>query len=95
MVVSPNCGAFISLSPALVTGKGVLLHYSQEDETKWRSVEISAVTPHKYYYSDHTYAILVCRACDEYFVAQKKEYNKILPPRCPNLYYEVSLLHPN
>jgi len=70
----PLCGAFTSFSPAQIIGKGILLDKSRENETQWGKVQISAIMPYDYRGTDHVYAILVCRACEQYFVAERKEY---------------------
>jgi len=73
-LVCPHCGSFTSFSPAQIIGKGILLKYSSEDETTWGEVRISAVVPYKYQYGDESYAILVCRACKECFVAKNEKF---------------------
>lgn len=73
-LICPHCGAFTAFSPAQVLGKGVLIGRSHEDYTEWGKVQVSAIIPHDYDNSDHVYAILVCRACEQYFIAERKEY---------------------
>ena len=73
-LICPNCGVATSFSPANIIGNGILLDESSETYTKWGKVQISAVTP--YVYDEDTYAILVCRACNEYFVAKRPKYNR-------------------
>jgi len=72
-LICPNCGTATSFSPAQIVGKGILLGRSTETDTEWGKVQISAVTT--YLYERETYAILVCQACWEYFVAQKSKYS--------------------
>jgi hypothetical protein len=73
-LVCPHCGSFTAFSPAQVIGDGVLLDASSDTYTKWGKVQISAITPHKYQFSDEAYAILVCRGCMNYFIAKKEKY---------------------
>lgn len=73
-LICPHCGAFTSFSPAQVLGKGILVSRSTETETEWGTVQISAIIPYDYGGTDHVYAILVCRACEEYFVAEREAY---------------------
>lgn len=70
-LICPHCGSFTGFSPAQITGKGIMLTYSNEDRTTWGDVEISAVVPHKHVYEEESYAILVCQACTKYFVAKR------------------------
>jgi len=71
-LICPNCGAATSFSPAQIIGKGTLLDASTEKYTQWGNVQISATIP--YDYDEDSYAILVCRACNEYFVAKRKKH---------------------
>lgn len=68
----PNCGVATSFSPAPIIGKGILLDYSDKDQTKFTKVQISAITT--YNYEEDTFAILVCQACKEYFLARREKY---------------------
>lgn len=73
-LICPHCGAFTAFSPAQVLGKGILVSNSTETETEWGTVQISAIVPFDYGGTDLVYAILVCRGCEKYFVAERKEY---------------------
>jgi hypothetical protein len=73
-ITCPNCGVATSFSPALISGKGVLVDDSNKIYTKWGEVRISAITP--YVYEEETYAILVCQSCREYFVAKREKYSQ-------------------
>jgi len=73
-LICPNCGAATSFSPACIAGKGILRGESTDKYTKWGEVEIQAVIP--YQYGEISYAILVCRACNEFFVAINDEYSE-------------------
>jgi hypothetical protein len=73
-LICPNCGVATSFSPEQIIGRGILLDYSTEAKTTWGKVQISAVT--SYTHDEDTYAILVCRACNEYFVAKREKYTE-------------------
>ena len=47
---------------------------SSKDRTVWCDVQIRAVVPFKYEYDAESYAILVCQACMEYFVAKREKF---------------------
>lgn len=78
-IICPHCGAFTAFSPARVVGKGILLDSSSETKTVYGDVDISAIVPHELTYGEYAYAILVCRACDEFFIAQKERYSSEPP----------------
>jgi len=67
-------------------GKGILSDYSEENKTEWGKVEISAIVPHEYIHDEDRYAILVCRACNEFFVAKGERYSD---PDSPNYWSAV------
>jgi len=71
-LICPNCGVATSFSPLQIIGRGALLGRSTENETEWGKVQISAVTPDNYNVTH--YAILLCQACEEPFVATKEPY---------------------
>lgn len=73
-LICPHCGAFTAFSPAQVLGRGIMVDRSTETNTQWGTVQISAITPYDHGATDHVYAILVCRACEQYFIAERKEY---------------------
>ena len=71
-LICPHCGSFTAFSPAQVIGNGILLDESSDRYTKRGTVQISAVTP--YQHAEESYAILVCRACMNYFIAKIEKY---------------------
>lgn len=71
-LICPNCGAATSFSPDQIIGEGILLGRSTETDTEWGRVQISAITTHEY--DEDAYAILICQACNEYFVAKREAY---------------------
>lgn len=73
-LICPHCGSFTAFSPAQIIGEGILLDKSTEDYTHWGKVRISAVTPYEYEHGEESYAILVCRGCMNYFVANREKY---------------------
>lgn len=73
-LVCPHCGASTVFSPARVVGTGILTDSSDKTTTVYGKVEILAITPYDYGGTDHVYAILVCGACEQYFVAEREEY---------------------
>lgn len=85
-LICPLCGVYTSFSPAVVIGKGILSEYTGENETKWGKVEISAIVPHDHIYDEDRYAIVVCRACNEFFVAKGEKYSD---PNSPDYWSAV------
>jgi hypothetical protein len=85
-LICPHCGAFTAFTPAFVVGKGVLSEYSGEDKTRYGDVEISAIVPHTYVYGKERYAIVVCRGCNEVFVAKGEKYSD---PNSPDYWAAV------
>jgi len=73
-LICPHCGNFTAFSPAQIRGEGALLDKSTDEYTHWGEVQISAVVPSKYEYGEESYAILVCLACMNYFVAKIEKY---------------------
>jgi len=71
-LVCPFCGVFTSFSPLWLEGKGVLVEDPTDRWTSYKQVRLWAVTDEKY--PQATYAILVCQACGERFVAEKDKY---------------------
>ena len=71
-LVCPFCGVFTSFSPLLLEGEGILVEDSTDRWTSYKQVRLWAVTDGEYLQA--TYAILVCQACGERFVAEKDKY---------------------
>lgn len=78
-LVCPLCGVYTSFSPLLLKGRGILLESSDSSDVHYTNVALEAVTREQYINmstEDTCYAILVCNACDSFFVAKKEAYGE-------------------
>lgn len=71
-LICPLCGVYTSFSPLSLVGKGVLRERSTSAMMVYETVALKAVTHHEAEQSD--YAILICQACENRFVAKKHQY---------------------